>query len=542
MAGSALLKNPANDPAAAAQQEFYVLEDNKRLSESVIWQVQRDYFQSAGVDAWRQGTVPHYITSNPTMARTYAEIVFGFFRDRAELANDASQPIYLLELGAGSGRFSYHFLKILAELCGQAAFQVPAHCYIISDFSSKNIVFSRQHTRLQPFIEQGLLDFAVFDAEKDTALRLQVSGDSFQPGSLSQPLVIFANYFFDSVPQDLFYLDGGKLSETRIGISKPVEPDQNSGEQTLNGMQVSYQEQPADLPYYHEASLDTLLAEYRQTLTGRLMFPNVGLRCLQRLRALSQEGILLLSADKGYHREEDLLNRSPGITPHGSFNVFLSVNYHAFRRYCEQQHGLALFPSHHHQSIDVACLLMLPECERYSETCLAHARLVTDFGPDDYFSLKKHFENTIASMSIGHILAYLRLSGYDARLMNQFMPQIRKVLPDSSPTERSDLLDMIHKVWSFYYPIGEDHDLAFDLGTLLYELDAYTEALVFFQYSLEAYGDSPATLYNMAMCHTQLNKKKKGITYLNKVLKIDPRHRAAVAMKQTLNEHGKALC
>ncbi len=50
------------------------------LSRSILWDLQAAYFAERGIDAWRQGEVPHYVTSNPTIAAAYAEIVFAFRR------------------------------------------------------------------------------------------------------------------------------------------------------------------------------------------------------------------------------------------------------------------------------------------------------------------------------------------------------------------------------------------------------------------------------------------------------------------------------
>ena len=49
------------------------IETQKRLSESWVWKVQREYFDRVGVDAWANN-VPHFITCNPFIANAYAEM------------------------------------------------------------------------------------------------------------------------------------------------------------------------------------------------------------------------------------------------------------------------------------------------------------------------------------------------------------------------------------------------------------------------------------------------------------------------------------
>lgn len=51
------------------------------LSQSLLWKLQRNFYNRWGVDAWRMGIVPHYITSNPFVAGAYARLALGFLRD-----------------------------------------------------------------------------------------------------------------------------------------------------------------------------------------------------------------------------------------------------------------------------------------------------------------------------------------------------------------------------------------------------------------------------------------------------------------------------
>src|SRR5690554_4488577 len=130
-----------------------------KLSESPIWRMQRQYFEQQGMRAWMEGEVPSYITNNPVLAEAYAELVFGFMRDWARNGGDVTKPIYVLELGAGSGRFAFYLLKALSFLCQRTTEKLPRFCYIISDLSSSNVEFGIAHERLTPYVEQGMLDF-----------------------------------------------------------------------------------------------------------------------------------------------------------------------------------------------------------------------------------------------------------------------------------------------------------------------------------------------------------------------------------------------
>lgn len=89
------------------------------------------------------------------------------------------------------------------------------------------------HPRLQELFALGIVDFAVFDAEAETGklgagsavhmgaagvdgqgkgvglwgsgcLRLELSGEEIRPGDLEHPVIVVANYVFDTLKQDAF--------------------------------------------------------------------------------------------------------------------------------------------------------------------------------------------------------------------------------------------------------------------------------------------------------------------------------------------------
>lgn len=67
-----------------------------------------------------QGIVPHFITCNAFIGRSYAQVLSGFLRDCMRggggMKLDRTEPLYIIELGAGSGKFSFFMLKALLEM------------------------------------------------------------------------------------------------------------------------------------------------------------------------------------------------------------------------------------------------------------------------------------------------------------------------------------------------------------------------------------------------------------------------------------------
>ena len=145
----------------------HIIAGDQRLSQSLLWQIQRHYFQNNGLKAWREDIVPHWISSNAVMSRAYGQIVLGYWRDWLTAVNphtiDQEQPFYIIELGAGSGRLAYHFLHHFLPLLAQSPLANLSFKYVMTDFVPEILDFWQSHERLRPWLEAGVLDLALFD-------------------------------------------------------------------------------------------------------------------------------------------------------------------------------------------------------------------------------------------------------------------------------------------------------------------------------------------------------------------------------------------
>src|SRR6266849_2189064 len=151
---------PNQEPSQPDAEKMYVLESATPLAGSMVWQLQRTFYADQGIAAWSH--VPQSITTSPIIARAYARIVLGFVRDRRS-SLDPDQPVYVVELGAGSGRFAYRFLKAFTALREEASSVHQRFVYVMTDASASVLEYWRDNPRLRPFVEAGVLDFAHFD-------------------------------------------------------------------------------------------------------------------------------------------------------------------------------------------------------------------------------------------------------------------------------------------------------------------------------------------------------------------------------------------
>lgn len=502
-----------------------------------IWDLQRAYYEEKGLKAWNNDQVPQYITSNPMIATAYAEMIFGFLRDLAGKGN-SSEQVTILELGAGAGRLAFHVLHKLCELRDYAGISLPPFRYVMTDLAMKNVTAWREHPALQSYIQQGLLDFARFDAIHDTELELVESQTTVRPGDLKQPLMIIANYFFDGIPQELIYVGDGKIYECDVLVDMPEDAEQLTPAELLPKMTMKYEHRRA--PKYEEDTYAyrDLIALYQQELEdSHILFPQVGLTCLERLNQLSQAGFLLLTADKGDHQIESFkFAEPPELIYHGCFS--LTANFHAIQHVFEQKGAQTLFPAHYYKDINIGCVLMLDTPMSYVNTRLAYNQFIERFGPDDFFSMKVWVDKHLDSMRLQQILAFWRLGGYDAEFFIQSAKYISNHIPEANSEELQNIHRGIHIMWSSYYEMEQRYDLALDAGLVLFEMDMYEDAKQFLEKSVEADEDDPVptVLYCLAICCYELGMDEVALQYTREALVLEPGHEEALALLKCFEE------
>ncbi len=519
----------------------YSLEAPTRLSESLLWRLQKNFFAAAGATAWSRGIVPHYVTSNSWVAGAYARVVLGWLRDvTAAGALDSRHPVYLLELGCGSGRFGHHFLARLLDLVGRSSLRGVTLRYVLSDFTESNLAPLRGHPLLQPWIAEGILDFAGFDATAGEAIRLERSGTILSPETLVNPLVVIANYVFDGVPQDAFAVRNGRLSELLATLTLPEAPEAGDLDEPtiLQRIDLGWEERP--LPegelgtYYGDPELDSLLTDCARPLKDTaLLFPLAALGCLRHLSEIAGGRLLLLSGDKGYCQQELLDGRDePGLTVHGSFSMM--VNYHVLGRWFEGRGGEFFASTHLYSSLNVvAGVLGGPPAV---ETALAFDEAIERQGPDDFFDLKVSFGKPAADLPLEQLVAWLRLSGWDANVLLDLWPALMKGAAAAPGLLRLEIYRAVHQVWDAYFPLQEARDLAFHLGVLLCEIECHGDALPFFHESASVYGANPATVFNIGLCLYHLGDLEAAREALDEALREAPDFEPAVELRREVGE------
>jgi len=530
----------ADPEAPPVETAGHVLERGKRLSDSLLWKLQRRFFDQQGVQAWTEGTVPHYITSNAWIAGAYAKVVLGWLRDACAPSSqrgsfaplDLRHPVHILELGCGSGRFGYLFLNRFLDLLRRSSLSHVPVRYVLTDFTESNLDYLRNHPDLQPLVESGSLDFALYDAEEDLELRLSHSGEVLSAQTLRNPLIVLANYVFDGLPQDAFSVRGGKLYECLVTLAAPEEEPDPEDPGMIGRLQASWDERPSPPELYGDPELDRILQEYvERPADATFLFPCAAIRCLRHLARLSDGRLLLLSGDKGFSREEVLPGPGePAIAVHGSFSMM--VNYHALGRWFDHRGGELLKTRHLYSSLSMVAGLLGTPPGGLVETRLAFDEAIDRMGPDDFFDLKKSVEKQYDELPLEELLAWLRFSGWDSNILLGCFPALMQRVEGAPEILRREVHRAVHEIWEAYFPLREANDLAFHLGVLLCEIQRYEEALSFFHQSVALYGPNPATVFNMGLCLFHLGDLDAALTLAGQAVEGAPEYEPARVLRK----------
>jgi len=355
-------------------------------------------------------------------------------------------------------------------------------------------------------VADGTLSFELWTAGEEQKLR-------FLEGEAA-PLVVIANYVFDSLPQDVFVVEGGRLFEALVTTSSPGH------QATPSQFKLDFRnvEKPAGGGEWEE-----VLQSYRQAFSAvTFTFPTQALHMIDGLRERSDGNVFFLTADKGVTSEDELArSQAPAALEFHSTHCFSQmVNFDAIARYFRRIGGKALLPEKH--STLRMCAFVhgtersFPEAERaYDEAELA-------FGPDDLFTLFAWLNAHMEEMTVLQILAALRLTRWDPTAFMRLFPVLSRQL-SAAGAQRGDLRTAILRTWENHYPVtAADNALAFQCGAVLLSLAFYGEAEAMFRVSQRVLGPSAATSFNLGLCAQGLHRDAEALALMREACALDP--------------------
>lgn len=514
-----------------------IIDQSKRLSESKLWQFQQDYFDSQGIEAWA-GAVPFYVTSNHSITQSYAESAFAFMRDWLQQhPEQQDETFYLVELGTGSGQFSYYTLLYLSECLQRCAIKKrPKFCYVMTDFTENNIKFWKKHPSLKPFVDKGLLDFAKFNMEKDSEIQLVVQNKTVKKGNIKNPMIVFANYIFDTVSNDAFRVQAGSIEELKVKLKTSSDNIKEDGSiRNLNNLECDFSTEKINVnSYYQDRRLNDILKYYQNHVdNSHMLIPIAGIKTINRLMDMSNNKLMLISSDKAYTELSDMDYRNtPHIAFHGSFS--LMVNYDAIVRFFNLSGGECIVPTPRQGLKTVLCvkgasIQKMPRLQR------AISHHIEGFSPSDYFTIYRYFMDTQETLNIDQILSALAFTNWDPYVFNKLINRIMSMLKDANETAKARLLAELPKLDKNFYFLPNCSNTYFNIAICYYILGHFEQALQYYDRAETTHGSSSNLHYNQALCHHELNKKLSALEYFKKALALDPENESIQEWINRLN-------
>ena len=123
-------------------------------------------------------------------------------------SNDTSEPMYIIDIGAGFGKLSYLIMYSLLEMKEHwPSSDHPPFVYVVSDCCESYVSLWQRDPYLSQFAQMGYLDFAVFDCAADTNLILINSQLSISPDSLHIPPFFLCSCVLSTLPQDVIKVE-----------------------------------------------------------------------------------------------------------------------------------------------------------------------------------------------------------------------------------------------------------------------------------------------------------------------------------------------
>lgn len=498
-----------------------IIGQNEDFSKSALWRIQRNYFDREGINAW-VNSVPFYITSNPFIARTYARITLNFIRDWIEREPEAqNHPFYIMEIGTGSGRFSYYFVKTLHEMLEIAKLSHLQVIHVMSDFTKSNVRYWEKHHALKPLIDKGWIDFALYDLEAERPVTLIYSKTHLNSQTLVNPLTVIGNYIFDTSLNDLFAIREEQLYQLTVNVASDESNMEDNLPIEMEKVDISYNAIKINSNFYHDDNMNRILEEYRTTLKETVfLFPTGAFFALRFLKKLANNRLLLLSTDKGNGAKHTLDGAGrPPIYFHGSF-FSVMVNFHAIGQYLKNAGG-DFFVQTPRKGIKTSVFSSGFGLSELPMTWQAIQDGVEGFSPADYFTLHRRISDSFQECTLDTIAAHLQMANWDPHIYLKLANHVLNIASEADADTIYYLSQNMAKIADNFYDMPQTECVLFPIALFFHTIKNYSEAKKYYQLAEPFLSERFSLHYNLGLCLHHVNEDDKALVHFNRALEID---------------------
>lgn len=528
----------AEDTGAAAR----LIEENVPFGSSILWTWMKQYYTEGGVAVWTGGDIPFHITNTPILAAEWAETVFALLRDFQRLGLlDPDHPIEIYELGPGTGRHAFLLLQQLQRLEAETTLLDPRGYKLhlnLAELGAKGLQALANHPQLQPYLSNGRLKLHQFDIgteERPSPWSDKPRGDDTPPWAPSpNPVFAIANYVLDSLPYDVVRYRGRErsLGHSRIavnGLGEQQEPRtlENLGEKI--DLTFSFPDAPVDFGYPDWNAVLNVYDEFDDT---HVPFPTGAMAFLQRMRSWSETAAVLLVADKSFIELDQLKGlEEPELVPHGGGFSF-NANLHALSCLARRWGGSAWNTPPRDGTMELSHLVVPAVGRSFAEPfgeMQFRFRRLAEFHAVDRFRVKESIDEMIRRPRLRLAVDMLRLSGQDPQVLYELSDQLLRSLDqeDCEDETENELGSLLPDCLEAVFPVGDETDMAFEVGRVAYRLELYGLAERAFKISIEQFGEDPKAHFNLGLGWYYQHRWEDAEEAFARALELDPEYEDA---------------
>ena len=508
------------------------------LSSSILWQHMHEYYAQLGTEVWEEEVVPQQITNNTYLANNYAKLIVAQIQDYilAHGKPDDDFSFYILEIGAGHGRLSFYLLENLRQAF--EVFEWPRKWlkFIMTDISLKSIETWQTHHALKPFIDEGWLDIAVFNANRDTEINLAISGQQIKANSINKPLFVICNYIFDTLVQDAFQVINHRLHEVELVIKNESQIEKGDLKDYFKDAHYEFVKYPINTNYYNENPvLNKILQAYEaECENAAFLMPLGAFQCIENLKKFTKGPVMFLVSDKGVTDKELFEeDENPDISFHGS--VSMMVNFDALKRFTELCGGNSLLMGDKGADFQVANFIFNTDY-KIPNTTYAFTNSLSCFSPQDLFDICYIDDEPIKNLKLESIVNILNLAEWDPSIFYDYYEQMIEILEKDDITfnVQHSILNGLELAWRYFFKLEKSQDLPFAIGSTLYNMGFNEKAITFYNYSLEFFGKDKDTYFNLTLAYQASGNYVKAQEMISESLKIAPKNKAMTKLQKEI--------
>ncbi len=473
------------------------------FSQSILWKKQKEYYQSLVIqDSWAKGVIPFFPTSNNFIATQYAYMIESIINDKLETID---KPINIIELGCGHGRFSYLLLKTLEELFKHKKVsqeQLPFR-YIMTDISSKNINFWKHHPKMQKFIDNNILDFALFDITDPEGIVLD-SGSSLDSSLSANSNIVISNFVTSALAYDIFKIKDNKLYECSAQYNKSIDsiPSEQFND-AIKQSKINFTLKEVNPDYYQNKEMNKILKSYLDEFENAAIdFPVDVIKTFDYFQHKSKDLYWFLS-DEAYLSSKYFNNRNPGVYKLDTGSFSNTINLDALKQYIQTKNYKIISQQIPNVKFDT---YLISHFDHYhSETSIPIHRAINGFNANDF---KRTYAEQLSNDKLRskEVLSLIKLSDYDAVNLTNFSSQLLSMSQSKHRFIIESAILYTTKCWNNYFDIGEDFDMGYSTGRIFRRLKQYEQAIECFNYTLSQNSKNYRAYYYIGLCYEGLNK------------------------------------